>query len=385
MRKCFGELERGGRSLYWVDLGHKQGLSYLAGLTGRPGLGLFFDLGLPLKFYGNFFSNFLAAAAEEKRGAPPNPLEQMILRIFNLEMSASLFFLVYVGLAVDTLFLFKGEEKRPFGVLKAARSGEDKGLGREFEILAHLHQNSSFPFRSSLPPLFTLESVEGRPVLALGFVGGRKKEWSVRNPSKVEKDFREIRTWVTELGRIPVDHSRKKMSRFNEARSRIRKAASRMACPEAVIKVIVQTQKFGDAAFDARFPTVVTHRDLSPTNLLEEGGQLRVVDWGNGHYGYPLTDWIRFVCHFLLETKGPARMGHSLSDLFDGKSVLSRLFFKETKSLLSELSLPADGVAPLVLLSVFDFLESYHYGKEGDWEMRFLGPLSSSAWIEQLA
>src|SRR3989338_2474263 len=237
---------------------------------------------------------------------PEGRLEEISREAFKL--SSSPFFSFHPGLEVTTVLVFEKGGKRPAGVLKVGREGARESLAREFEILSHVYQTSSPSFSLTIPAPLGLQEVEGATVLALGFLEGRKEK---------RPDFEKVLSWISELGSIPVPSGKKKISRFGEARERIGRLAVCHKNDETIFEIVNRLQKFDDPDVDARIPTLVTHRDLALTNLLFSNGGVRVVDWGNAHYGWPLTDWVRFACNF-----------DSVPDLFSGRSGRSRVFFQ---------------------------------------------------------
>lgn len=381
VRRIFGELQAAGRPLYLVDLNHAPSFAYfMEHLLNPKWLPFLFPWGIPSGFLRHTVSDFWVVAAKEKERVRPSELEHIARESFRLSEAFPLTFLIYSGLEVATFLVFEREGKRPAGILKAARDPVNESLEREFEILSHVFQNASSSFRSTLPAPLGLTKIQGLPVLSLGFVEGRRKRWTKRKSGEFETDFRKIRAWISELNRISVPPSKKKVARFASARERIKRLAARSAPGAKMLEAVERAFQYDDPKAEAQIPTVVTHRDLAPSNLLFDGTGIRVVDWGNSHYGYPLTDWVRFVCNVLAARD----LDRSLRELLSGRSRFSPVFYEAAKELGRDISLGQEWLAPLFLLSLFDFLESYHLSKEGPWEERYRFILEKSDWLAPL-
>lgn len=386
--------------LYWIDLLDSRPLRFL--MKNLPGQGRkmpvlrrlafvlcrvisFLRLDRPgiLRWLG---SDFVMVAKKKGTTHGEGGLAKVARRILSLLPHEQLAFLVHSGLESITILVFHKTSK-PVAVLKMARDSTDTSLGRQHHILSHLAAQGSPNFLGTIPRTLGWHPVNGVPAFAASFLEGRRVRLGTKTPmGKVEKYVSDIRNWLAELSRIPVPEGIAISNRFGEAKIRIRRLARKFAVGSTspVLKALEQMEDCNNQKLALYVPVIVTHRDLGFENILWNQGELRVIDWGNSHYGFPLTDWMRFIGYFLSELEGGRDFSVLCRALFSGKHRLSKVFYRETKQLCQESRVPLEWVVPLVLLGLFDFLEGFHYYQPDDWEERFAFVFADDGWVDKL-
>lgn len=293
-------------------------------------------------------------------------------------------FLFHSGLEVITATPMVRGKDVPIGIIKISRAPEYRCLSREFDMLSHIDKHADPAFRESVPRPLRLRTIHGLDVLSMTFLNGKVLGVPRGSMKKVKDYFGKMRSWIVRLSGVPVPASKEKCSRFTEARERVARLAERYARSTVVRRIVEQVPEYEKPSMAVRIPTVITHRDLGSPNMLLDGDQIRVIDWGNSHYGYPLSDWVRFVCYWLVAADGYRDVCGSLRGLLLGNSEMSELFYEETQQFYRDCALDADLVAPLFLLSVFDYLESFHSYASNDWEEKFSFLLARGEWVDRL-
>lgn len=311
-------------------------------------------------------------------------LEQIARRDFSLPPVKRLSFLIHSGIEILTVFVSQTACGPPAGILKISREGIHPGLEREFVILKHLEGHAPAAFLDSVPRAKSWQTVHRLGVLSLAFVTGERRKMRGSLSQMLPDFFSKMSEWVIELGRIPVPPSEEKAGRFDHARTLILRLASRHPHGKDMRETLTRVEQYDHPSLQQRIRPVVTHRDLAPNNVLFYKGRLRVVDWDNSKFGYPLTDWVRFACNCLSLSRSPGKMAEGLKELLYGRNRLSDAFYRETQRIAEALPLEKDLVAPLFLLGLFDFLEGYHYQRTDAWENEFDFLLAGPEWLERL-
>lgn len=311
-------------------------------------------------------------------------LETLAAERFFLPSKGGLSFLVYAGLEIVTAIIFEKHKECPVGVLKISRRPGQNNLNREFEILSHVKGHAPPNFAQTVPAVFGLNKAQGLVVLALEFLRGRRRVLNLQDACSTREFFKRIRGWIGELGKIPLPEGKPAISRFPEARQRILQAVGRTSPDARILAAIEAIRGFDESRFRASVPAVITHRDLAPSNVLFDGGQIGVIDWGNSHYGYPLIDWVRFACNAVSRGRHPKDFPCALEELLSGQSAASGIFFEETKELVRGYALSPALVPVLFLLSLFDYCESYYLSEDRAWEEDFKFIFERGEWLEKL-
>jgi len=314
-----------------------------------------------------------------------NELSRIAKEDFETSLGEELTFLIHSGLEVITAIPMVRGKDVPVGIIKVARTQKYRCLSREFDVLSHIDQHADPEFRESVPRPVRLRTIHGLDVLSMTFLKGKVLGVPRGSVKKIEDYFGKMRSWIVCLNRVPVPELKEKCSRFREARERIARLAAKYARDGVMRRIVEMILEYEKPSMAVKIPTVITHRDLGAPNILLYGDQIRVIDWGNSHYGYPLSDWIRFVCYWLAAADGYRDVCGSLRGLLLGNSETSALFYEGTRRLLRDCALDADLVAPLFLLSVFDYLESFHSYASDDWEERFSFLLARGEWVDRLS
>lgn len=311
-------------------------------------------------------------------------LEMLAAERFPSPSRGGFSFLAYAGLEIVTAIIFEKHKACPIGVFKISRRPDQGNLNREFEILSHVKGQAPADFSRTVPAAFGLNKVQGLVVLALEFLRGRRRVLNLQDARSTKEFFRRIRRWIGGLGKIPLPEGRPAISRFPEARQRILQAVRRVSPDARIVAAIEAIRGFDESRFRASVPAVITHRDLAPSHVLFDGGQMGVIDWGNSHYGYPLIDWVRFACNAVSRGRHPQDFPRALEELLSGRSAASGIFFEETKELVRGYAL-SPALAPILfLLSLFDYGESYYLSENRAWEEDFKFIFERGEWLERL-
>lgn len=309
-------------------------------------------------------------------------LEKLAAENFPSVSSGGISFLTYAGLDITTVIVFKKQSESPAGVLKISRRPGQQKLRHEFEVLSQVQKHVSAQFAATIPHALSLNNLHGLDVFALEFLQGKRKSLNWENIPGMKSFFNQIRLWLRELGKTPVPSSQTAFSRFPEARNKIL-ALCKNHSPDPRLSEAIEEICCWDVSRPFHgIPLVVTHRDLAPSNILFQGEEMRVVDWGNSCYGYPILDWIRFVCHARSRGHNPKTFPGALEKLILGQDAVSESFFAETKTLAGDYALPFKTILPLFLLSLFDYLESYYLTEARDWAEDFAFILTRGGWAE---
>jgi len=315
---------------------------------------------------------------------PLTALEILVKDSFKLAFSRVPSFLIHSGLEVITLLVFSDDRKAPVGIIKISRDRLNPCLRREFEILSHIKEHAPKNFSMSIPEPVGMNNFHGFDVLSLCSLEGQQMRLGKCSTSDIRQYFKTMRSWIVELNRIPVPASKGRINRFGEAKDRISTLARKYARGAEIIKVVDCVMKIDDPESVDAIPTVITHRDLAPSNIFYQDGKIKVLDWGNSHYGYPLTDWIRFACMSFTCIEPDRNLADLMREIIIGDSTMSGVFYRETRALCSETSLHSGWVAPLFLLSLFDYLESYYHFSSDNWEEEFSFVFHSHSWVIKL-
>ncbi len=387
--------------LYWVDLNGPESWECLIRLSsGRSAAGKSWRHRLwmlAVKFavhfkkiqwllLQTFCTSFVLTAV--KKGTPKSHDELTTIshHIFSGAQDREISFLIHSGLEIITMMALKKGSCEPLGVLRSARKHEDEFLKREYDILNQIKKNASPHFLQTVPLPLARHSVHGLDAFSMSFVRGKEEKLSLSDGSeKIRARFSKVKEWIAELNRIPVPESAAVSNRFTEARQHILALASTLAHSPAMRQVLDKVLAKDSGALWAQVPIVITHRDLGNANLLFDQDQLRVVDWGNSHYGYPLTDWIRFTGCTLLEIHDKKNMAIHWKELLLGSDPYHDFFYRETRALCAKTLPDPAWIAPLFLLSFFDFLEGSHGYIQSGWEKEYGFMIAQDVWLKTLA
>ncbi len=384
--------------LYLVDLNGREGLAYLADTlpqrrvakkSWRRILFTAAKLAARCQHLGLFLMRelsgaFILTASPKSPAVAEEPLKAISRSVFTAVHNRDISFLIHSGLELITVAVLAKGKKDPVGIIRVSRERGSKTLKREFEILSHIKNSAPQDFLRTVPAPLGWHTTPHFEAFSMSFLAGREKRLLEKDGLEtLEVRLIKVRTWLGALSRIPVPESAAISNRFREARMRLARLALSQPATAEIRPVL--DKALNAEALARQVPGVITHRDLGAANLLFDAyGDLRVIDWGNSHYGYPLTDWLRFTGYFLFEIYDGENMAACWKELLLGKSGLSRLFYRETRELCQNLPAP-DWAAPLFLLSLFDFLEGFHlYSELALWEKDYDFLFSQSAWLEAL-
>lgn len=399
-REMYAPLPDDQNPLYFVDLNSPEAFSFLLrsvpasrsrkkswkrGLLIAFAQATSFCESFRLKVFRFLNKNFILISGKNDSLPVDRALDRIVRKDFGIGAGEKISYLIHSGLLAVTVVIFRKAQTNPSGIIRVVRDRSDS-LKREFEMLGHIHRHASGDFSQTMPRPIGRHSLSGLDAFSMSFVEGEQKHFSRNdNLQKLESHVKKVAEWIAALNRIPVPADISRSHRFREARERIHKLAIKGNLSGPMAEIVDRILNQSDEQLDLVIPAVITHRDLGDANILCHYEELRIIDWGNCHYGYPLTDWMRFFGYFLAEINSWKGIAPSWRQLLLGQSPLSPVFYDKTNELCRINGVAADWKAPLFLLSLFDFLEGFHYYGPGGWEEEFGFLFSEDRWISSLA
>ncbi len=351
---------------------------------------------LSKKILGSFWLRAVRQNVSQQTSA----LERLAARDFGSASPAALQFLVHAGHDALTLIAVDTQKQEPAGICRAARAADDLGLEREYAMLEWIHRHAPEDFLKTVPRALGLHRHRGRLVLNQSYLTGTVCRPQEGQPAALQNYFSTVRGWLVKLAKIPVPENAAPGNRFREALEafqRLSPAVPRASgrsqdssVPGRAWAVSADRSRrqelFWQAVREAAYkpetlPRVLTHRDLAPSNLLFDHGQLRVIDWGNSHWGLPMTDWARFGCNALLMAHRPIKLETVLQKVLAGKSPAGLIFFEQSRLYAEEMGLNAEHARALFFLGLLDYLASCHQGSDAHWPETYLFLWKDPQWL----
>lgn len=287
----------------------------------------------------------------------------------------------YSGSSTILVFIVSADKCIPIGRVSIARSAGDQMIRKEYNMLSYVMKNSCENFKDSVPTPIRLRNINGKYIMTSSFVEGQRICFSKRNIKKTREYLGKIKDWLILLHNIAAPASQEKKSRFAEARQRILGISENIKLDsdmQGIIDIIKDYQVLEG------LPAIINHRDIL-SNILVYNNSIRIIDWGHSNFGYPLIDWVRFLCRFLMQIYKSGDILSVLKIAFLKESGVTKLIYSETKDFLKAINLKKDFIAPVFLLSLFGFLESFYFITRNEpytEKAKFL--VSESKWLGQL-
>ena len=263
---------------------------------------------------------------------------------------------IFSAFKTNTIFVFNGEDKLPFGVLRV--ESNRKLLEKEYKLVSRIKKDGSKALVQMINEPIRLSNIGNVKILSYPYLS-HPKMVPLRNRKVVEEHFIRVKEFLMELSTVSsIDGDLQetlpiKIDKFADIVND-KKAGSVLKLKELYTK------------FEKNHNASIVHGDLHPGNIFLTKESIIVTDWEFASKEHPFFDWIHFViCYAEVFFKKKENDFENLLPFirycFEGDDWFCELVNEFSKMLLAEFADNKSIAENLFMLGVFTFLWKKYY------------------------
>jgi hypothetical protein len=292
------------------------------------------------------------------------------------------------GVGKLIVFILAPGDRRPRCVVKVPRARADNAeLAHEYNLVMALRERGGALGAATLPEPLAAPEILGWQIVVERALAGQS--FSSQVPAgerftleRAREHLRQVGGWYTRLqqaayGRPVVLGEADLRDLFSTPIRQAQQDAELRPHERRYLDELAQAAR---GLCGRPWQLGFVHGDLRPGNILQRGGQLRVIDWQMGQLrGLPLLDWFEFVYRYFCEAGGLEEItgDHddyraAFADVFLGAHPYCAVAHEETTRIAGDLGVPEHDIDLLLGMWLVDNTNKY---------LRFLGDRAQRGYL----